>query len=163
LSGNPATYTLTLTPQNGFSGTVVLNCVPITPAQYASCSLLPTSIALAGSAQNAVATITSVTSLAPASGSPQIAAKRRSAIMLCVLLPGALFFLRRREPHTMKLLLWLMIGVLLMGIQSCGSSRSEPFLRVSPAGSYQYQVTASSTSGVQITQTVTLNLVLTQK
>ena len=60
-SGTPASYNLTVTPGNSFSGTVVLNCTPIAAAQYATCSLLPSSVTLSGTAQNAVATLNTVT------------------------------------------------------------------------------------------------------
>jgi hypothetical protein len=56
-SGTPATYNLTVTPGNNFNGTVVLNCTPVTAAQYATCSLLPSSVTLSGAAQNATATL----------------------------------------------------------------------------------------------------------
>ncbi len=42
----------------------------------------------------------------------------------------------------------------------CGSG-GDPNIRTTPPGTYQYQVTASSTTGVQLTQTVTLNLTVT--
>jgi len=49
---------------------------------------------------------------------------------------------------------------MLLSANGCGGGSSvSSNLRYSPAGSYQYQVTASSVSGsVQITQTVALNL-----
>ena len=46
----------------------------------------------------------------------------------------------------------------------CGSSppgtKLNGNLRYSPAGTYQYQVTATSTSGPQVSSTVTLNLIV---
>jgi hypothetical protein len=44
-----------------------------------------------------------------------------------------------------------------------GSRRqnADPSLRHTPPETYQYQVTASSTSGVQLSQIVTLNLTVT--
>jgi trimeric autotransporter adhesin len=48
---------------------------------------------------------------------------------------------------------------MLLTASGCGGSSVNSNLRFSPSGSYQYQVTASSASGgVQITQTVTLDL-----
>ncbi len=46
-------------------------------------------------------------------------------------------------------------------ISGCGRGGTDPNLRFTPPGTYQYQITASSTTGVQLTQTVTLNLVVT--
>jgi hypothetical protein len=160
LSGNPATYTVTLTPLNGFSGTVVLNCTPVTPAQYAACSLLPSSITLAGSSQNATATITTLTSVAPSSTASL--SHRQPLVALCLLLPGIFFLVRRKNDRAIKLLFWIAITAILTGTQSCGGSGSDPYLRFSPLGTFQYQVSASSTSGVQLTQTVTLNLAITK-
>ncbi len=49
-SGLPANYNLAVTALNGYTGAVVLNCTPINPGQYATCSLLPSSITLTNSA-----------------------------------------------------------------------------------------------------------------
>jgi hypothetical protein len=52
-------------------------------------------------------------------------------------------------------------------LAGCGSggnlniNNGDPNLRYTPPGTYQYQVTASSTSGIQLSQTVTLNLTVT--
>jgi hypothetical protein len=53
-------------------------------------------------------------------------------------------------------------AIMLLSSSGCGGgSSTSSNLRFSPAGTYQYQVTASSESGgVQITQTVTLNLIV---
>ncbi|XWK52487.1 choice-of-anchor D domain-containing protein [Tunturiibacter empetritectus] len=40
-SEHAADYTLQLTPQSGFTGTVILNCTPVNPGAWATCSLLP--------------------------------------------------------------------------------------------------------------------------
>jgi hypothetical protein len=39
----------------------------------------------------------------------------------------------------------------------------DPNLRYTPPGTYQYQVTATSTSGTPLSQTVILNLVVTAR
>jgi trimeric autotransporter adhesin len=160
VSGNPAAFNLTATPQNSFSGTVVLTCSAVIAAQNAFCALLPSSIPLAGTAQNAVATITTITSVAAA----QLQRSRRSITALCVLAPGLLWSFgigpgRRKSRRHTKLLLWAALTAFLAAASGCGSKVGvNPNLRYTPAGTYQYQVTASSTSGVQLSQTVTLNL-----
>jgi hypothetical protein len=53
-------------------------------------------------------------------------------------------------------------AIMLLSSSGCGGGGSTSSnLRLSPSGTYQYQVTASSVSGgVQITQLVTLNLIV---
>ena len=160
ISGRPAYYTLMLTPVNGFNGTVVLNCTPLTTPVAAFCSLLPSSVTLSGTSQNALATINTVSSVAQARLE---GAKTFGGRMLCLLaLPLMVFGARRRM--RLRLLLW-MVGFagLAAGITGCGSG-GDPYLRYTAPGTYQFQVTANSASGgVQITQSVVLNLVVTPR
>ena len=172
-SPDPATYNLQITPQAGFSGAVVLNCTPITPGQYATCSLLPSSITLNGAAQSAVATINTVTAPPTASTSarnrsqrvPNSSRSSLSSALLC-LLPAALFcFPRRRPSRTLGLIrpiLWtLLFTVCTLWLNGCGGSVVLPNLLYTPPGTYQYQVTATSTTGIEQSQTVILNLIVT--
>ncbi len=165
-SGSPATYNLTLTPMNGFTGTVALNCAPIVPAQYAYCSLQPSSLTLASAAQNAVATLTTVTSIASLSTPPGKRPRSFGDTVLCLLFPALIFTWKAR---TSRHNAWRRVGpvawalfatIALLSSGGCGGNSITPSnLRYSPAGTYQYQVTASGVSaGVPITQTVTLNL-----
>ncbi len=164
---DPATYNLQLTPQNNYSGAVVLNCTPVTPGQFATCSLLPSSITLNGSAQNAVATINTITAINPnanARNTNPLASRNKT--LLC-LLPTSLLFLwstfstkRKKSTLPRSLFLALLLTLLALSPTGCGSG-GDPNIRTTPPGVYQYQVTASSTTGVQLTQTVTLNLTVT--
>ena len=169
-SGSPATYSLVVTPANGFNGNVVLNCTPLTLAQYATCSILPSSVTLASGPQNSTATINTVTTVA----SNDIGPLRRNLnqTLLALLFPAAIVFTRKARTSRHGALryagpaLWVMFGAALLATSSgCGGHPSSPNvagptnLRYTPPGSYQYEVTASGTSGGnQITQTVTLNL-----
>jgi hypothetical protein len=162
----PATYNLQLTPQNSFNGTVVLNCTPVTPGQYATCSLLPSSITLNASAQNAIATINTITAINP-NTTAQSTHTLRSKTLLALLPASLLFFwttLRRTRHHkthlTRNLFLAILLTLAALSPSGCGSG-GDPNLRKTPPGTYQYQVTASSTTGVQLIQTVTLNLTVT--
>ncbi|MGH9596506.1 MAG: choice-of-anchor D domain-containing protein, partial [Edaphobacter sp.] len=158
---HPATYNLQLTPQSGYSGDIVLNCTPVTPGQYATCSLLPSSITLNGAAQNAVATINTITTINPATAQNAPHANRDKAL-LC-LLPAALLFFwsARNKKKTHRAILWLLLlSATTLWPTGCGGG-SDPSIRTTPPGTYQYQVTASSTTGIQLTQTVTLNLTVT--
>ncbi len=165
-SGSPAAYNLTLTPLNGFTGTVVLNCAPIVPAQYASCSLQPTNVMLSGAAQNTVATLTTVTTIASASTPPGRRPRSFGDTALCLLFPSLIFTWKARA---LRHNAWRRAGPVAWAISAtialltsggCGGNSIIPSnLRYSPAGTYQYQVTASGVSaGVPIAQTVTLNL-----
>jgi hypothetical protein len=165
-SGTPASYNLTVTPGNNFSGTVVLNCTAVSAAQYATCSLLPSSVTLSGTAQNAVATLNTVTEIS-SSSIPAMPGKRSfRGTALSLLLPALIFLWKAR---TSRHKAWcragpivgaIFVAILLIMSSGCGAGSSVTSdLRFSPSGVYQYQVTASSVSGgVQITETVTLNL-----
>ncbi|WP_433972480.1 beta strand repeat-containing protein [Tunturiibacter lichenicola] len=162
-SEQAADYTLQLTPQSGYIGTVVLNCTPITIAPNATCSLLPSSIALNGAPQNSIANINTVTEFVP---TPTTATthQNHSHIIFCLLPASFLFFWTTkgsRRKKTQAFLLTSLITLTSFWISGCGRGGTDPNLRFTPPGTYQYQITASSTTGVQLTQTVTLNLIVT--
>ena len=156
-SGAPATYHLALAPVGGFTGTVALTCAAVLPAPDASCSLSPASLGLAGGAAAGVATLNTITS---ANGNAVLSPVRA----LALLLPGALLLGVLRRRRAAGVLALMLIGALLAGV-GCGSSpgNTDPNARYTPPGTYQYQVTATSTSGPLTTATVTLNLVVTPK
>ncbi len=163
----PVTYNLQLIPQNNYTGDVTLNCTPINPGQYATCSLLPSSITLNGAAQNAIATINTITSIKPAVTAARHTTNPNSNLdrtLLCLLPAGLLFFWRTRLKtpckETRTFLSILLLTLTTLWPSGCGSG-GDPNIRTTPPGTYQYQVTASSTTGVQLTQTVTLNLTVT--
>lgn len=160
VSERPASYNLQLTTLNGYTGTVILNCTPVNPGQYATCSLLPSSIELAGATQNAVATINTITTVATTSSSQSM----RTALLY--IFPVGLLWVRRSRGRGNVLRLFF-LAIATLSITSCGGTTleatSDPSIRVTPPGTYQYLVTASSSSGVQLTQSVTLNLDVTPK
>jgi hypothetical protein len=164
-SGTPASYNLTVTPGNNFSGTVVLNCTPVAAAQYATCSLLPSSVTLSGTPQNAVATLNTVTEASSYSVRTRLGGRSFGGTALCLLFPALIFTWKARTSRHKAWrrdgpIVWaIFAAILLLSSGGCGGSSVASNLRFSPAGAYQYHVTASSVSGgVQITQTVTLNL-----
>ncbi|MGD0797781.1 MAG: choice-of-anchor D domain-containing protein [Acidobacteriaceae bacterium] len=172
-SGTPASYQLAATPGGGFGGTVVLNCTPVIPAMWASCSILPSSLTLAGAAQSATATINTVTSIVSAAdaspGRPP--RRRRRDTEICLLLPALVIACkartsRHRAWRRVAPAAWTVLAAIeLITAGGCGggtnANTSNSSLRYVAPGTYQYQVTGSSTSGsVQISQTVTLNLIV---
>ena len=166
-SGKPATYHLTVTPTGSFSGAVALTCAAVNAGQFASCSLSPSSLTLAGVAQTAVATVNTITSVggnAKLSRPAVHPGAGRAETMVCLLLPGLYTLWRRRRSLRRKLpalALVMVVGVAML-VSGCGG-KNDFDARYTPAGTYQYQVTALSTSGIQITQTVMLNLVVTPR
>lgn len=147
LPDGPAQSTLTVTPMNGFSGSVGLQCAltswPASASASAStlgCSITPATVSLSGSeAENTTMSITPGGSAAAQSGG--------------WLLPGGAAFLAfavflglpaRRRPW--RALLCLLAGsVVLAGIAACGSNQGHQ--RGIPAGNYVFTVTGITGSG----------------
>jgi hypothetical protein len=159
--GRPATYALTLTPLNGYSGTIILACNAVTAAPAAVCSLLPATVTLSGSSQNASVTINTLSSTElhrPASrGSAR-------STTLCILVPSAiaLWSMRRRlrvAKRPASLFLALLYSTMLLLAAGCGTGSANS-LNVTPPGTYQYSVSASSNSGTPLTQAITLNVTI---
>ena len=165
-SGKPATYNLTVTPTGGFAGSVALTCAPLSAAQYVSCSLLPPAVTLAGSPQASVVTINTVTSIADAliptrPGSSTRSTKLADAFF-CLLAPCLCMIWRDRKNlrrHRLLLLALLFCASTLFAT-GCGGKQNFN-LRYAAAGAYQFQVTAASTSGSPVMQSITLNLTVT--
>jgi len=162
-AGTAAVYALTLTPQNGYSGAVALTCTPVAAAASASCSLLSSLLTLNGAAVGSAATINTVTS-AHDLGHDLGLDMHLGALAALLMLPLALW--RRRDLGRGGLLLLAMLAA-CMALSGCGSAPHTTVvvtggagLAYTPAGSYQYQVTASATSGTTISSTVTLNLIV---
>ena len=151
----PATFNLAITPSGGYSGTVALTCTALNPGLYLTCGLNPSTMTLAGAAQTSVATLNTVSAI-PIAG---ITSGRPTALS-CLMLPGFLLLWRFRKRRLSTTICgFLLLFNAMLAMQGC-SSTSMPNLRLTPPGTYQYQVTATSTSGTLITQAVTLNLVI---
>ncbi len=181
----PAHYTLTLTPTAGYSGTVALTCAPVIPAPYGSCSLQASTLTLSGSPLTSTATLNTVTGiktsaiLAPLTltalllCTPLFRMKRRSVILSEVRRAFRYGRSRRtplkpippqpstdsRENARSSFFLILLSLTTLLTLTACGGGRN-PNVQLTPPGTYQYTVTASSTSGPTLTQTITLTLIV---
>jgi hypothetical protein len=160
-SGSPATFPLLVTPVNGFAGTVAITCTGVDPGQYATCSITPSQLTITGGVQSSTATINTITKLA---GSV------RAGMLLGF---GALPLLaagpRRRRRRCLRLAAFVAAAVLgawmtgcggKSGASSSGGGGGTSSTLNTPAGTYQYMVTATSTSGPTITSSVTLNLIV---
>ncbi|HEX2916987.1 MAG TPA: choice-of-anchor D domain-containing protein, partial [Edaphobacter sp.] len=161
VSGQAANYHLALAPQNGFIGNIVLNCTPVQAAQYATCSLLPSTVSVTGaSAQTSTATLNTVMKVTAASVSGW-----QTARWAVLLLPFALLWTRRAPRIVLFLVLFTGATILASGCGSGGTvviNQNDPNLRYTPPGTYRYKVTASSVSGTPISQTIALTLVVTK-
>ncbi len=158
-SGQTASYLLAVTPSGGYTGTVALTCTPVVPGPYATCSLQPPSVTLAGGLQNSIAILNTVTSSAGTTAHLRRLELSLGRTVNCMLLPSLLICWKARRHLRRSLPAVALFAACVLAIVGCGSG-ANPNLRYTPPGTYQYQVTASSTSGLQITQSVTLNLTI---
>ncbi len=153
--GLPAIYALTVTPQSGYTGPIALTCTPVAAAPFGACSLLGSQLMLSGSAQGATATITTIGGIRSGWLSP---------IGILLFAPLSLPLRRKRGSGLRMIGALCFAFVAAMGFLSlsgCGSVGSSG-QNITPPGTYQYIVTASSTSGVQASSSVTLGLVVRQ-
>jgi hypothetical protein len=163
VSGTPASYALQVAPIGGFAGAIALTCTPLSTPEYASCSLNPASVAIVINPQNGVATINTITSASgPTQTGTLVPLTSPTAVLLCLLLPSFAMVRRwRRSGTSFVSLMTAALCALLMGTSiGCGGNIGDPNVRYTPAGTYRYQVTAASTSGVATSQSVTLTVVV---
>jgi hypothetical protein len=161
-SGNYATFSLLVAPTGTFTGMVTLICTPMQTVEYASCSLLPGQLSLASGSRGLTVTINTEQSSSGSGALKILPPSGSSRIFLALLLQGILLIIRRRR----SLRQWNWHGLGLAGMLcslllfGCAGHNAGPLENDTPPGQYVFQVTASSTSGVPIAQTVTLNLVV---
>ncbi len=155
-SGSPATYALLVTPVAGYTGTVALTCAPVVAATYATCSISPSTVALLGAAQASTVTINTITQASNDVRGPV------TSVLAWLWLPILLFQRGYRKRSASLNRLWLapLIGFLAAAaLTGCGSGKAPGNSALyTPAGTYQYKVTASSTTGTVVQQSVTLNV-----
>jgi hypothetical protein len=164
--GQPANFTLTITPQNGFNQAVSFACAGLPTG--ASCSFSPVSVTPNGSP---VTTTLTVTTMAPSSRAALSGPKSNwlivqggATIAAMLLLPGAF----RKKPHQRSAVL-AVISVLLAvvflsaGCGGGGSSTSGSGTPVggTPFGTSQFTVSSSANSGTQ-RHDITLSINITQ-
>ncbi len=149
-SGGSAAFPLTLTSQGGYTGPIALRCTPIAPARNAQCSLAAAQLMLTGSS------VASSVSVATSSG------LRPSLLLpfgLWTLLPWTALRSPRRRKRARRRLAVALASVALATafFAGCGGpgSTGNPY---TPAGTYQYQVTAASTTGPALSSSVMLTV-----
>lgn len=170
-SGGLATFPLLVTPSGGFAGGIVLTCTPVQTVAYAICALLPSQVILGPGAESSTATINTEESNSAAALLPRTVRIHSEKTFLTFLLPGVLLIFRRGRSLRRWIGQGLAIGALVFALQlsGCGSSTVGTPVgsgipeSYTPPGQYQFQVSASSTGGVALTRTVTLNLVVTAR
>jgi hypothetical protein len=158
-ASQPATATLSLGAQNGFSGAVMLSCSGL-PASTA-CSFSPSTVTLASSATQSVtvsiAEVSSSTSPNPYSTSKL--SRANPPITFAFLGPLAFLAFARFRRRSLLLSTFLLVGFiscLTFGVSGCSSSNS-PTATTSNGTPETVKVTINATSG-GITQSVPLTV-----
>jgi hypothetical protein len=154
-AGQPATYTITITPSGGFSSAVNFACTGL-PSQ-AACSFNPASVTPNGSAANTTLTISTTARGAanPATnlGAGLIAGSSFFALVL-------VFGLTDKKRRLQVLCMTLVVAGLLGAMVACGGGGNPPPpppVTGTPAGTFN--VTVSATSG-SITHSSVITLVV---
>jgi len=121
--GQSATYTLTVTPQNGFTSDISLTCPALLPAR-ASCSLSPTAV---GSGASATEVTLTLTTTAPSAQlrpeNPFQPVNAALGLSLCAL---AVCILRAPRYATRSRLALALFLALLLLTASCGGASTSP-------------------------------------
>lgn len=164
-AGSSASYTVSVTPISGFSGTVTLGCGGLTAG--VSCTFAPGSVTVSGStAATSMLTVstTATSALPPGYGSkptPPAGPRLRILWLLVSILAIASLASFRRAKRLVLLGLAaaaLLITALMM--PACGGSKPATTTVTEP-GTYHFDVTGTSPAGSsQIQQTATFMLVV---
>jgi len=158
--------TLTITPVNGYTGTLTLGCTSL--PQYATCAFTPTTVTLNGSTPVTVvmAIATGGTAVATTQ-EPAVPGHARNLPMLAMLplglLAGVFCFKRRKLMGATKLLALLLAVAGVMSLSGCVTvNYSGNSANVTPTGTSTVTVTVSPTAGtnsVYHTASVTVTVI----
>ncbi len=161
-AGQSATFTFTVTPSGGYSGTVKFSCGTL--PSMAACAFSPASITTSGSAA-ASSTLTVTTAAATAMLHPDqpfgpygpwlpVSGLALAGLTGLGFAPGRV----KRWNSKLRLLSWaLLLASVSLGALGCGGGNSTPSNPGTPAGSYTVSVTAGdSAGGPQQSTTVSL-------
>lgn len=147
-AGATATYPLTVTPVNNFTGPLTMTCTGLPAA--ASCSTTPAQVNVSSATAVAVTLNISTTARSTAMWMPS-SSERTLAALLISMLPFGIVITAGRGGKPRKVLLMMTAGSLLLIASACGGGSKPapaptPKLTGTPAGSYT--VTVSFASGV---------------
>ena len=152
--GQTASFTFTVTPVGGYSGTVKFSCGPL-PAQ-AACSFSPASAAPSGgspaSSTLMVATAAATAALHPSQHSTPSLPPFIPAGGLAIAGAMGIAFGPRKMQRWSRQLRWLSWGLLLvslpLSVLGCGGGNSSPSTpATTPAGSYTISVNVADSAG----------------
>ena len=163
--GQTATFTFTVTPVAGYSGTVKFSCGTL--PSMAVCAFTPSSVAPSGSSP-----VSSTLTVTTAGTQAMLKMERRSGPSLPPWIPaGGLAFAGamglvcaprkiRGWHRSLRPLSWgLLLASVSLSVLSCGGGNSAPSNPGTPAGSYTLSVNASdSAGGPQHAVSVTLSV-----
>jgi hypothetical protein len=173
-AGSPAQYPITVTPSNGYAGTVTFSCVSNTLPSKTTCSFSPSSIS-PSSGTYATVTLTLSTTAATASlvvpaqpnakpGAPSLWAGLSSFGIFSLVLAG---IGRKRGRRQMAIVLGMVLVLAMFTLVGCGGSNNSstppitnPGVPGTPSGSYPVTVTAAGTGIGTPTHTMTVTLVV---
>jgi hypothetical protein len=155
-AGQSANFTITVTGQGGFTGTVNLSCSGSPP--QSSCGFVPPSLTIGGGAVSSALTITTAPHLSTSAFSTRgtlasgLTGLSSLGLLGLVIVGGA-----RRRKGIWQFAAMLLI-VLVIGVAGCGGGGHTPVINPTtgtPAGTYTVTVTAASGS-TSHTGTITL-------
>jgi hypothetical protein len=150
LAGTPGSYTLTLTPQNGFSAKVTFTCS--TPTPSSSCSVSPATVTPDGT-NPATATITvstAVRGLAPPGRGPspiwpRLGAPGAMRLLVWLLVFGAIVLAAAARGQRSRV--WVALAAVMLlsaGLIACGGGSGVTDLTGTPGGTYTVSISAAS-------------------
>jgi Bacterial Ig-like domain (group 3)/FG-GAP-like repeat len=151
-AGQSATFTFTVTPLAGYTGTVKFSCGTL--PSLATCSFSPATVTLSGGTA-----VTSTLTVATAAASAMLQPERPfgpsmpwipaggmaiAGVMGLAFAPAKI----RRSCRQLRLLSWgFLLASLSLAIAGCGGGNSTPSNPGTPAGAYSISVSASDSAG----------------
>jgi hypothetical protein len=151
-AGQSATFTFTVTPTAGYTGTVKFSCGTL--PSMATCLFSPSSVSPSGgTAVNSTLTVATAAASAmlrperpfdPSSPWIPAGGLAIAGVMGLAFAPGRM----RRSNRQLRLLSWgFLLASLSLGVVGCGGGNSMPSNPGTPAGTYSISVSASDSAG----------------